>query len=913
MLFSVLLEFSLTNGQDVVYSLLEERDTDYLIGNIARDSNLSSFIINTEDLNNMKYSFLTQGNSNTDYFRINNKTSDFYTTAKKLDREKICAFRPTCEIVLDVIAQSTIGTFFKKVGVKVLLQDINDNKPTFSTNETSLQFSESSVFESSQPLEGATDPDSGSNSVQTYSILEKDTPFSVDFQKFVDGSSTVALILKGKLDRETKDFYELTIVAKDGGFESKNGTLKVYVAVTDVNDNTPIFEKPTYNVTINESTTIGKVILDVSAVDPDLGNNGKISYRLSPHQDNLIRSKFVVNATTGDLSINQSLLYESGKFYKVIIEASDHGNPPLISQTTVFVYILDSVNDPPTISINLLSNSDKAKIAENASRGAAVAHVEVTDRDTGTNGNFDCTVDNHFFKLDSLESDNSKTREFKVVVDKPLDREDIDTHTVRVLCQDEGSPPKTSTAQFYVIVLDENDHAPAFGQENFIAYVDENNNIGASITQVLASDADKGINAQVVFSLTNLQGHDFRIDPNSGHIFVHFQLDRENISQYTFNVVATDKGSSPKSSSARVIVIVKDKNDNKPKFSQDIFTFEMLENQEVNSFIGRVYANDPDEKENGTVEFILSPENSVDLPFVVLKNGTIYNVEVLNHETKPHGYHFNIIAMDGGNPRLNSTARVTIFVNDQNDNDPIILFPNVNNRSVTILYDVAVKSLITKVKAIDMDTGLNAKLTYSIVDSQMKHIFHMNPETGEITLVRPLTMDDIKSYTFSILVEDRGIPKRYAEENLTIVVISQGLIPSGQSGEQDYLLIVVVILCVTVLLSGAIILIICLIKVKRINFNQKKSPKPVKNHTYQNGINKEMYDAIGKNLENDSKNPAEKKVSFSLENLADESSTDFPVDRATHQIPPLPSSDVQEVSTIPASFRCMIYKVFINS
>ncbi|XP_069130868.1 protocadherin gamma-A10-like [Argopecten irradians] len=878
-LFCVFLTISSIFGQDLSYPIPEEEYPNYYIGNIREDFNLSSYFLPTEldDYETLKYSILSQTTVPASYFNINERTSSLFTS-QKLDRESLdhCEFSLVCELAIDVIAKGSKSTFFKKIKVKVFLLDINDNTPTFTVNKTSLEVSEAFVVGSSIPIDGAVDRDSSINSIQSYNISERNVPFSVKFDKYVDGSSSVKIIIDSKLDSETRNFYRLHVLAIDGAVQQRTGTMTVDIRVTDVNDNAPEFTKSVYNITIAEDTPVGNVILKVKATDADSGANGQVLYRLSPHQLSVIHTFFAIDNITGDLSLVHPLVYERGEVYEIFIEATDNATKPLFTQATVYVSILDSSNDPPEININLLSNADVAKISEDANTGAAVAHIGVTDDDRGVNGDVTCRVQSYYFTLDPIGPN-----EYKVVVHKKLNRELIEKHKVKVICEDGGSPPLNSTAEFEVKVLDENDHAPKFTQQLYLPEITENNQYGATLLQVSANDFDAGINSEIVYSLVPTNNDKFSIDPDTGEVFVNAHLDRENSSRVEFGVIATDKGTPPQTGTTSVRVTILDENDNRPKFSETVYTFSVRENLSDSVHVGNVKASDPDEGQNGVVEFTMLPalDTSGNFPFIVYSNGSIYTTQVLNRELQPHGYNFRVIAYDLGSPSQNSTSHVTVFVGDINDNGPIIVFPTFDNKTVKIVYNTGTDHVITKVIAYDPDLGGNSKLSYTILQDDLTNPFYIDQNTGEIYLAKPLGISDIQTYTFTVLVEDNGVPRRSSMQNLTIIVTTLGDGGVDTPSHPDNLVIAIVITCVTIVLSMAIILVICIIK--RID-RQRKAMNKSANSSDSDDKRRDMYDAIARNLDNESNSQAEKKVSFSVDsdpNLiisASDSSSKFP-------------------------------------
>lgn len=805
---------SLTKGKEVIYNITENLPPNTYLGNVAKDSEFTYAASN----DSIRYSFLTGDNPNVLLFKINSSESSLYTS-QRLDRENLCAFKELCIFNLEVIAQCQSGSCYDKIKVKVELIDLNDNYPLFPNRSLTLEFSEASVIGTSIPVKAAVDRDSGNYSVQNY-YLQQTFPvidsslipyFNVSFSGYVD-TSLIYIVLNRKLDRETNDAYKIKVIAVDGGNPPKSGSMDITIIVTDINEFSPVFAQSVYNISVNEDIPANTPIVNVSATDLDQGDNGKITYRLSPNQDIRILTLFKINETTGEIKVNGSLIYEPGERYRIIVWASDQATTPLIGQAQVFVYVKDVHNNAPQISVNLLSTTGKAEISERASLGAAVAHIKINDPDHGKNGEVNCSLISDKFKLQIFIDDH----EYKVVVAEPLNREVASRHTVKVICTDSGSPPKQSSTTFVVTVIDENDNVPVFPKHTYTVSIEENNPKGSSLLTVNAVDFDTGINSELRYVLNETQGYDFKIDPFSGLITADFSLDRENSSLISFEVLAIDGGDPPETGTTTVSVLVTDQNDNPPVFTSDNYVFSVLENMARNVSVGILFAVDADLGENKSIVFSIMPQYDSGIPFAVLPNGRIESTEVLDREIISK-YHFSVVASDRGKPPLKSSAHVTINVLDTNDNSPEFLFPNSMNNTIVISFQIPPNTVFATIKARDPDHGENSKLYYSLRDRNVSHIFALNRITGGLSLLQALSSSDAKRYTFGVVVRDSGLQPKMTERALTIVVTARGLngslVADGQiNNNNQYFLIAVAIACITVVLAVIILTAIFLIK-----------------------------------------------------------------------------------------------------
>ncbi|KAL3880766.1 hypothetical protein ACJMK2_032981, partial [Sinanodonta woodiana] len=790
-----------TRSQDIVYNIDEEQPKNTIVGTINKDYDLRS-TMTTEEYQNLVYKILVQGNPNAFYFDINNRTGVFYTAAV-IDREKLsqCTYSPKCVLSVDIAIQTTSSGFFRKMKIDVIVRDINDNDPHFAAKQETIEFSEASVIGSSATIQGAMDIDAGNFSVQSYRILPQDSPFSVRFEKYVDSSSIVIIALKQELDREKKDFYSITVVAEDGGIPPRAGTILVNVTVIDVNDNAPEFIQKVYNVTVMEDVDINTTILILSATDKDIGLNGEIKYGLSPIQSLDILKRFEVDSRTGELRVIGQLVYTPNQSLRIIVEASDKAEKSLISQAEVYVNILDSNNNAPVINMNILS----AAVSEYVNVGTVVAHVSVTDDDTGRDGTVTCYGISDAFGVDKLGEN-----EYKVVVTKSLDREIADSHNISVVCQDSGSPPLNTSKTFTVFVQDENDNPPVFTKRVYFLTVEENNEVSVVIGSVSASDIDIGQNAKITYRLESERLNSFWLDPENGEIRANSVLDREINTQISFIVIAFDNGVSALSGSATVVINVTDVNDNAPKFTESPYKANIEENVPFGTTLTRLIATDRDNGVNATVVFSYVSPLSEDFPFFLYSNGTIVTANRLDREVKSR-YNFTVMASDQGTPPLSSSVQVVITIADQNDNFPVFIFPKKGNNTVTVSYYAIPGSVIATVTANDLDAGRNALLSYHIIAKNDTDIFSLSSNTGALRIMRNLKPSDYSEYRLTIYSEDYGDQPLSTNETMYIIISTASETSEIMESSHNFV-IAVTIGCVTAILSMIIVITIFIIK-----------------------------------------------------------------------------------------------------
>ncbi|KPP56441.1 protocadherin gamma-C5-like, partial [Scleropages formosus] len=232
------------------------------------------------------------------------------------------------------IASETVKQYFKVDLEKGEIADINDNSPSFLTNERILKIAESTATGVRFPLESAVDPDVGSNSLKSYT-LSKDECFGVKVKNLDDGRKVPELALEKPLDREKQAVHHLVLTAVDGGNPARSGTSQITVIVLDINDNIPVFEKSVYKIVISEDSVKGTPLIRLLATDLDEGANGEILYSFGEHMSNSVNSIFHIDSNTGEMFLKGELDYESAATYRIEVVATDKGSPEMEGHCSV--------------------------------------------------------------------------------------------------------------------------------------------------------------------------------------------------------------------------------------------------------------------------------------------------------------------------------------------------------------------------------------------------------------------------------------------------------------------------------------------------------------------------------------------------------------------------------------------------
>ncbi|XP_077598277.1 protocadherin-7b isoform X2 [Stigmatopora nigra] len=764
------------------YRLAEEGPPDVRVGNVAADLGIVA--------GSGEVTFTLESGS--DFFKIDNITGELSTNERRIDREKL----QQCQMIFDEnecfidFEVSVIGPAQSWVDLfegKVIILDINDNTPSFPSPVLTLSVEENRPIGTLYLLPTATDRDFGRNGIERYELIQdagenprrpsgdpysgkrrfeegasRSAVFELQVADTTDGEKQPQLIIKGALDREQRDSYELTLRVRDGGDPPRSSQAILRVMITDVNDNSPRFEKSVYESDLLENSSPGAPILQLKAADADVGVNGQIEYVFGAATES-VRRLLRLDESTGWLSVLHRIDREEVSQLRFTVMARDRGQPPKMDKATVVLNIKDENDNVPAIEIRKIGRiflkDGVANVAEDVVVDTPIALVQVSDRDQGENGIVTCTVVGDVpFQLkpaSEMEGEQNKKKYF-LHTSAPLDYENVQEYNVVIVAVDSGSPSLASNNSLLVKVGDTNDNAPVFERNVVEVSFPENNAPGERVTTVAAGDADSGKNAEINYSLDSSVNGIFSIDPDSGDIRVNAIMDREQTERYEFKVVARDKGVNTLQGSATVVVLVADKNDNEPKFMQDVFTFYVKENLDPNSPVGMVTVIDADKGQNAEMSLFIEEEEEI---FSIENDtGTIFSTLSFDRELKTT-YTFRVKAVDGGEPPRSATATVSLFVMDDNDNAPSVTFP-INNSYTLLPPSSSIRTVVRTVIAADADTGVNADLGYSIVGGNPFRLFEIDGGTGVISLVGKLELKHYGLHRLVVRVNDSGQPSQ---------------------------------------------------------------------------------------------------------------------------------------------------------
>ncbi|XP_029367999.1 protocadherin beta-16-like [Echeneis naucrates] len=580
------------------------------------------------------------------------------------------------------------------------------------------------------------------------------------------------LIVKERIDRETlcgqttPCALHLQIMLED--------PIELYtltVEITDINDNAPSFKKDQMKFRISESAAIGAKFVLERAMDLDVGVNGLQSYLLKPTDNFHLKLQNQQDGSKKvEMVLQKQLDREAQEHLSLTLTASDGGDPQLAGKMRVEISVLDVNDNAPVFTQEVY----KVTIMETASKGTILSTVSAIDADEGSNGKVSYAITNTLDDVPDLfriDEDSGV-----VTLTGGLDYEKTQHYEIHVQAGDDGG--LTDSCKIIVEVTDTNDNHPSINIMSKTNSISENSKAETVVTIFKVQDPDSGNNGKVTCNIEEQMP--FQMKATSKKFFslvTDSELDRERASEYNITVTCSDEGVPSLSSSVTLTLQISDVNDNPPVFERSSYEAYIVENNTPGLSIFTVRARDADWNQNARVSYILEDSSVNGVPVssyvsVSADSGVIHAVRSFDYE-QIKDFQFHVKAQDGGSPPLSSNVTVKILIQDQNDNPPQVLYPVQSGGSVVaemVPRSADVGYLVTKVVAVDVDSGQNAWLSYKLQKATDRALFEVGLQNGEIRTIRQVTDKDAVKQRLTVIVEDNGQPSRSATVIVNVAV-----------------------------------------------------------------------------------------------------------------------------------------------
>ncbi|CAF1149125.1 unnamed protein product [Adineta steineri] len=516
-------------------------DKDYQIINIHINEELPVSTILFITPNNIIYRLFDSGRNQNSFIYYN--TSNGHVLLEHLlDREDLCLQHicscSKCQLIIELIEWQTPYRLLRLI---LNIEDINDHKPKFSSEIYQLNIIENVPFGYELPLESAYDTDLGENGRINYELLSlNDGPFELIMK--INGG--IALKVIKKIDREEKDFYEYDLIAFDYGQPRQQSSAKLYIKIDDMNDNSVELSETYIHLHVSENTPVGTELAYINATDKDIGLNGKIHYSISNgFPSSSWMDYFRIGESTGILTLVNSLDYEIEQSYRLTVQVRDLGENSLSSFVSIDISILDENDNYPQAFVTFvypILNNSIISIPENIPIGQILAHISISDQDSGLNSEMSYKIEegNDIIGIKILDQ-----KSFLLIINHLIDREDenIKSNKFILIISDNGKPSKSIRLEYQINIIDLNDSPPKFNQSlkcNLHLNISINQTLDQPLFKVQATDLDLNDNSLISYSILSPYDDLFMIN-DQGEIF---NLEYLNHSYYHFQIMAIDHG-----------------------------------------------------------------------------------------------------------------------------------------------------------------------------------------------------------------------------------------------------------------------------------------------------------------------------------------------------------------------------------
>ncbi|XP_012996335.1 protocadherin gamma-B4 isoform X15 [Cavia porcellus] len=637
---------------------------------------------------------------------------------------------------------------------------------------------------------------------------------------FAVSTESGELLVSSRLDREQLCGKRPACVLEfEAVSEDPLNFYHVSVEIEDINDHAPKFMHVSFELQISESAQPGTRFILGSARDADIGTNALQNYQLSPNDHFSLTNKEKSDGSKyPEMILKTPLDREKQNLYHLTLTAIDCGDPPLSSTAQIHVLVTDANDNPPVFSQDIY----RVSLPENVYPGTTVLQVTATDQDEGVNAEITFS----FSEASQITMFDLNSNTGEVTTLNTLDFEEVKEYSIILEARDGGGMIAQCTVE--IEILDENDNVPQVIFQSLPNLIMEDAELGTHIALLKIRDKDSGHNGEVI---CKLEGEvPFKIltsSRNTYKLVTDGLLDREENPEYNITITATDRGKPPLSSSSSITLHIGDVNDNAPVFKQAFYVVHIAENNPPGSSITQVSAYDPDLGPNGQVSYSivdsdLEPRALLSYVSVSSQSGVVFAQRAFDHE-QLRAFQLTLQARDHGSPALSANVSLRVLVGDLNDNAPRVLYPALAPDG-SALFDTVPRAaepgyLVTKVVAVDADSGHNAWLSYHVLQASDPGLFSLGLRTGEVRTARALGDKDAARHRLLVAVRDGGQPPLSATATLHLVFadslqevlpdLREEPVPSDPQAELQFYLVVALAL-ISVLFLLAVILAIAL-------------------------------------------------------------------------------------------------------
>ena len=548
--------------------------------------------------------------------------------------------------------------------------------------------------------------------------------------------------------------------------------INLRIDILDINDNQPTFPQRRLGLEISEATVPGTSIGLPSAEDADSDGYAVQKYELVTKTNKFSITETVSFEDNTDLRLilREWLDREKEESYRLKVIAYDGGSTPQTGMLVVNIKVVDANDNDPVFR----NASYEAWAAENTRIGKEIIRVMATDLDEGPNGQivygFGTKTADSYGNLFGINQTNGA-----IYLKDHLDYETMSMYHLVVTARDEGADSHPAQATVVIHVRDVNDNAPQVTVNTLTprgnAEISEGSEISTFVAHISAKDPDSGRSGQLsctlnsdMFWLEHLENTNTQYKIVTAAI-----LDRESTPRYHLTVTCNDFGIPPRATNKSITVTVTDENDHAPTFTQQLYTANVPEKNNIGIFILDVYATDEDIGKNGVVRYSIEDLFARDLFSIDSSSGIITAKTDFDHEEITEIV-FPVVARDQGDPSKSATAQVIVGITDQNDEKPLF---TEYNYSFGVHENQVVGTDVGHVSATDRDSGPYQDIEYAIHSSDVSNTFVIDDKTGHITTVRQLDREDTAVYVLAVTASNPGFTDMITTATVTVHVMDE--------------------------------------------------------------------------------------------------------------------------------------------